>query len=884
MPPRIGKGVRCSVRASQVKNADPRVDIISLFGAGNGGAPLFGTVAGSTAAGVYEVVFDVLRLDAGWRPISVARKYITTLDETEYAVARGQGPQVRCAVIPLRAIVDESSANATNSGATQEFNSDDVAAAIAQSVGGLTNSLRESIVSCMQESFRNFQKMSPPTSIPKQPNVEATPNRSTPAATDGTHAPGTADTGTTDMADTSTTADTGTTTAAAGPEANPLTSPTLAPPATPMDLGIYVDTVRWEKVDAVTTDVRRPQQKVSLLQGVSQPLLHQCSKFDGRALLKLRGLLSVGRPDLICRRMNKKMRADGILPARCRDFDADGLKIFKLLISIGCLFPEKGMNLFDKDMAGVVPQVDFNQWMPRHRFLWYKKYLKWGYAPETEWSRAINDNTWDMFLPWCAEHKRQRAHLFSRPADKDEMLRSILDELMSARIPETTQFGGMPNLTLEPRKPDSFGTMFKNKACCVTGVSQEYEPCVGAVSRHGREKDGHLHLHEGPLVKEPSGILGGKPIGVQSACTVRMMSTLKDDTYKLHDEFGQEPMERKWEDSSDFGVLRPIGATTYGDSWFSSLMVAYTAARQGQHYVGIVKSMHAGLPVDAIYEELKYKDRGSHVVYATELNGIKIWVTGYLFSQTQPANILIHTCGVTTPGRPHGTHYEDQYGNRVRVQLPRPAIVTEYFSGNTMIDDRNHLRQHELALAKSWPTKCPWFKLHVEMIGETEDVDMYQLLRYSGVLDADKWPIRRWLNMAAQSMLTYLCPRTDSALTAPTAAEDGFGLAIALGDYMFRAQKTAKSKNGGKRHNQVSCRSCARDSNGKYKLTTYICEVCAADGQIRGVHNRKRCISHHAQTFHNDLINNGDGRRTRARVEHAPDEEPSSDDEEGGWI
>ena len=186
MAPRIGKDVRCHVWASQVKNADPRVDIVNLFGIGNGGAPMYGKVPESTGSQVYAIVFDVLPLSAGWTAISVARKYITTLDESEYTVQRGEGPQVRCAVIPLPC--ESSNSTAQNSDFTipsstatpvqQNANAEEVAAAIATSVSGLTNALQESIVRCMQESFRNFQKMSPPSSIPIVPSSdEQTPHR-----------------------------------------------------------------------------------------------------------------------------------------------------------------------------------------------------------------------------------------------------------------------------------------------------------------------------------------------------------------------------------------------------------------------------------------------------------------------------------------------------------------------------------------------------------------------------------------------------------------------------------------------------------------------------------------------------------------------------------
>ena len=42
--PRIGKDVRVWVRATQVRNADSRVDIVAMFGLGNGGVKLYGTI------------------------------------------------------------------------------------------------------------------------------------------------------------------------------------------------------------------------------------------------------------------------------------------------------------------------------------------------------------------------------------------------------------------------------------------------------------------------------------------------------------------------------------------------------------------------------------------------------------------------------------------------------------------------------------------------------------------------------------------------------------------------------------------------------------------------------------------------------------------------
>ena len=87
--PRIGKDVRCWVRATQVRNADDRVDIVAMFGLGNGGARLYGKVVKSIGPQVYSINFDMLPTSIGWDAIQIARKYITTMEESEYMLERG---------------------------------------------------------------------------------------------------------------------------------------------------------------------------------------------------------------------------------------------------------------------------------------------------------------------------------------------------------------------------------------------------------------------------------------------------------------------------------------------------------------------------------------------------------------------------------------------------------------------------------------------------------------------------------------------------------------------------------------------------------------------------------------------------------------------------
>lgn len=68
-----------------------------------------------------------------------------------------------------------------------------------------------------------------------------------------------------------------------------------------------------------------------------------------------------------------------------------------------------------------------------------------------------------FFLPCLTEFNSKRQQLL-----KTTML--LLDESMSGWRPKTTQLGGIPNITYEPRKPKPLGTMFRNGVECISGV------------------------------------------------------------------------------------------------------------------------------------------------------------------------------------------------------------------------------------------------------------------------------------------------------------------------------------------------------------------------------------------------------------------------------
>ena len=92
-------------------------------------------------------------------------------------------------------------------------------------------------------------------------------------------------------------------------------------------------------------------------------------------------------------------------------------------------------------------------------------------SPREHW--YAENVPWESFVPLVQEFNGKRTDLI-----KSTYL--VLDELKSAWRPKMTKTGGLPNITYEPRKPKSLGTMFKNGVEAVTGCSH-VSGCCGDI-------------------------------------------------------------------------------------------------------------------------------------------------------------------------------------------------------------------------------------------------------------------------------------------------------------------------------------------------------------------------------------------------------------------
>lgn len=86
------------------------------------------------------------------------------------------------------------------------------------------------------------------------------------------------------------------------------------------------------------------------------------------------------------------------------------------------------------------------------------------WTDKTHWCRDRRDKPWAVFTPSVVTWNDKQVARF------EELNLSASDESMVDWVPKTFKLGGLPDCTLEPRKPKPLGTMSKDTAECVTGI------------------------------------------------------------------------------------------------------------------------------------------------------------------------------------------------------------------------------------------------------------------------------------------------------------------------------------------------------------------------------------------------------------------------------
>jgi hypothetical protein len=185
---------------------------------------------------------------------------------------------------------------------------------------------------------------------------------------------------------------------------------------------------------------------------------------------------------------------------------------------------------------------------------------------------------------------------------------------MSGWRPKTSNYGGLPNYTMEPRKPAPLGTMFRNGVDATNGILA-YQDVV-QFSEIQKQKEYH---------GEKSHLPNGVEINAHCAETLRQSE-------------GVNVVEGGW-----------VG----GDAWFGSVMTAVELKKRlNLNSTFIIKNNITFLPTKALHGILRSrfgdKAAGKWVVMTTTIDGVKLAAIAYAWSQ-RGMSYFLSTRGSTAP-------------------------------------------------------------------------------------------------------------------------------------------------------------------------------------------------------------------------------------------
>lgn len=124
---------------------------------------------------------------------------------------------------------------------------------------------------------------------------------------------------------------------------------------------------------------------------------------------------------------------------------------------------------------------------------------------------------------------------------------------------------------------------------------------------------------------------------------------------------------------------------------------------------------------------------GSYIVMEATIEGQKLYLLGYKYNSSKVLTFLCsENAGLFQEGKPYIARFPDGNGNVNQREVPRPSVISDYFSLSNVVDVHNQLWQFSLRLEKSWVTHCPWFRILTSVLGFTI-TDAYQLSWYQSM-------------------------------------------------------------------------------------------------------------------------------------------------------
>ena len=272
--------------------------------------------------------------------------------------------------------------------------------------------------------------------------------------------------------------------------------------------------------------------------------------------------------------------------------------IFWVLIIAARVYWKQGDVWMRSDPEGIEPVVDFtNKNMTKSRHITIKRFM---YRLFADKSRKDTDPWWVISPAIKLFNDRRKTHVWSSYL-------KVFDESMSAYTPQSTKTGNLPHLSCILRKPEPLGSEFKVVADSVTGMLL------------------YLELQRGKKGMDKAKYADTKK--ATAACCIR----LAEGTVRVTNENGDASVATP---SPTPTREDPIPKQTFlGDSWFTSVQAVTELALRGHHFIGVIKTNHAGYPKQFLSDTMQGWPSGSHLLLETQTSQeIDLCALGYKYN------------------------------------------------------------------------------------------------------------------------------------------------------------------------------------------------------------------------------------------------------------
>jgi hypothetical protein len=109
---------------------------------------------------------------------------------------------------------------------------------------------------------------------------------------------------------------------------------------------------------------------------------------------------------------------------------------------------------------------------------------------------------------------------------------------------------------------------------------------------------------------------------------------------------------------------------------------------------------------------------GSHLVLETIVENVPLLAVGYKYNGRKvQCFVATKGAGHTENGVSYVAKWKNKHRNTLTRNIPRPEIISKYYTSSNVIDKGNQSRQSHLRLEKHWVTEDGFFRLITTLFG-----------------------------------------------------------------------------------------------------------------------------------------------------------------------